>query len=121
MQCTADGLRCSACRDTYIKAETSESPNDRNDRAIRVAARWYAARLGARMPVLLLSNDADCRARAEQEGLSALSVQVGDLSWRVGEGGADAVTSGRGVQTPPPGVDSMARKPHLGCLWFGRI
>ena len=68
---------CSGSRDTYIKAETSESPNDRNDRAIRVAARWYAARLGARMPVLLLSNDADCRARAEQEGLAALSVQVG--------------------------------------------
>jgi hypothetical protein len=29
-----------AHRDTFIKAEPGESPNDRNDRAIRVAAKW---------------------------------------------------------------------------------
>jgi hypothetical protein len=28
-------------RDTFIQAEPSESPNDRNDRAIRVATKWY--------------------------------------------------------------------------------
>lgn len=28
------------CRDTYVKEEPGESPNDRNDRAIRVAAKW---------------------------------------------------------------------------------
>jgi hypothetical protein len=27
-------------RDTYVKEEPGESPNDRNDRAIRVAAQW---------------------------------------------------------------------------------
>jgi exosome complex exonuclease DIS3/RRP44 len=31
-------------RDTYIKAEPGESPNDRNDRAIRVAAKFYRPR-----------------------------------------------------------------------------
>ena len=30
------------CRETYTKAEAGESPNDRNDRAIRVAAAWCA-------------------------------------------------------------------------------
>jgi exosome complex exonuclease DIS3/RRP44 len=29
-------------RDTYVKATPGESPNDRNDRAIRVAAQFYA-------------------------------------------------------------------------------
>ena len=29
-----------ACRETYIKTEPGESPNDRNDRAIRHAAAW---------------------------------------------------------------------------------
>ena len=33
------------CRETYVKQEAGESPNDRNDRAIRVAAAWYTARL----------------------------------------------------------------------------
>lgn len=31
--------------ETYIKQEPGESPNDRNDRAIRVAAQWYTKRL----------------------------------------------------------------------------
>lgn len=29
-------------RDTYVKEEPGESPNDRNDRAIRVATKWCA-------------------------------------------------------------------------------
>ena len=31
-------------RDTYVKTEAGESPNDRNDRAIRVATKFYPAR-----------------------------------------------------------------------------
>lgn len=62
-------------RETYIKAEPSESPNDRNDRAIRVAAAWYAQRVPA-MPVILLSNDADNRRKAAEAGVTAMSVQV---------------------------------------------
>eukprot|EP00897_Mesotaenium_endlicherianum_P007577 jgi/Mesen1/6848/ME000351S05966 len=33
-------------RSTYIKADPGETPNDRNDRAIRVAAKWYKEHLG---------------------------------------------------------------------------
>lgn len=49
-------------RETYIKAEPSESPNDRNDRAIRVAAAWYTQRIPA-MPIIMLSNDVDNRRK----------------------------------------------------------
>ena len=59
-------------RETYVAAEPGESPNDRNDRAIRVAAAWYAARLPG-MKVLLLSDDADNRRRAGEAGVEALS------------------------------------------------
>lgn len=52
-----------------------ESPNDRNDRAIRVAAAWYAARLPG-MRVVVLTNDADNRRRALDAGLQAMSVQA---------------------------------------------
>jgi len=62
-------------RETYIKAEAGESPNDRNDRAIRVAAAWYAARL-PKMRVVVLTNDADNRRRALEAGLLAMTVQA---------------------------------------------
>ena len=66
----------SACRDTYITAEPGESPNDRNDRAIRVAAAWYDARLPPAMPIVFLTNDADNRRKAQEAGLRAMTVQV---------------------------------------------
>lgn len=62
-------------RDTFVKAEPGESPNDRNDRAIRVAAAWYARKLPS-MPVLLITNDADNLRRAKAEGLNAMGIQV---------------------------------------------
>lgn len=66
------------CRETYVKAEPGESPNNRNDRAIRVAAAWYAQKLPS-MPVLLISNDADNLRRARAEGLNAMGIQVSIL------------------------------------------
>ena len=62
-------------RDTYIKQEDGETPNDRNDRAIRVAAAWYTKRLPD-MEILLLTNDADNRRKANVEGVTAMSVRV---------------------------------------------
>jgi PIN domain len=53
-----------APRETYVQHEAGESPNDRNDRAIRVAAAWYQARLPPGR-VLLLTNDADNRRKAQ--------------------------------------------------------
>lgn len=63
------------CRETYIKADVSESPNDRNDRAIRVATAWYMRRAPT-MPIIMLSNDVDNRQKAAIEGIKALSVHV---------------------------------------------
>ncbi|KAL4433106.1 hypothetical protein ABPG77_006533 [Micractinium sp. CCAP 211/92] len=59
-------------RETYVKQEPGESPNDRNDRAIRVAAAWYTARLPAHK-VILLTDDADNRLKAAELGVEALS------------------------------------------------
>lgn len=58
-------------KDTYITAEPGESPNDRNDRAIRVAAAWYAARLPTKR-ILLLTDDANNRRLAKEAGVEAL-------------------------------------------------
>lgn len=63
-------------RFTYIERERKESPNDRNDRAIRAATRWYAAHLGSRAEVTLVTNDRENRERAEREGLRAVTVRA---------------------------------------------
>lgn len=62
-------------RDTYVKQSDGESPNDRNDRAIRVAAAWYTKSVPG-VEVLLLTNDADNRRKALAEGIRAMSIQA---------------------------------------------
>ncbi|KAK9849652.1 hypothetical protein WJX84_007532, partial [Apatococcus fuscideae] len=62
-------------RETYIQAQPAESPNDRNDRAIRVATAWYMKRIPGK-EVILLTADADNRRKAVAEGVRALSVQA---------------------------------------------
>ena len=68
---------------TYTERLPSESPNDRNDRAIRTAALWYAAhaqaqpRLTAGGPpprVVMMTEDRGNRERAMAEGLASVSV-----------------------------------------------
>lgn len=59
-------------RDTYITADPGESPNDRNDRAIRVAAAWYVNKIPS-MKILLLSDDAHNRTKAKELGVTAVS------------------------------------------------
>ncbi|KAL2609132.1 hypothetical protein R1flu_027705 [Riccia fluitans] len=61
-------------RETYIKGLAGESPNDRNDRAIRVASKWYHAHLGPTSKIVLVTDDAENRRRALAEGIVALSV-----------------------------------------------
>lgn len=58
-----------------------ESPNDRNDRAIREATKWYDQHLAAsttkkqnRVRAVLLTDDADNRKKALAAGLLACSV-----------------------------------------------
>ncbi|KAI9352735.1 hypothetical protein BDR26DRAFT_815276 [Obelidium mucronatum] len=62
-------------RDTFIKKLKDESPNDRNDRAIRTACEWYAKHLPSGISVVLLTDDADNRRKATASGLFAFSVR----------------------------------------------
>ncbi|XP_047310159.1 exosome complex exonuclease RRP44 homolog A [Impatiens glandulifera] len=62
-------------KDTYVKAMVGESPNDRNDRAIRVATQWYQNHLGHSIRVLLITNDRDNKRKAIEEGISAETVE----------------------------------------------
>lgn len=60
-------------RDTYVERVRGESPNDYNDRMIRVAANWYNKHLKGRMKVLLLSSDEASKAKAIDEGIPTMS------------------------------------------------
>lgn len=62
-------------RETFIEREPGESANDRNDRAIRVAAKWYSEHLkrfqadGDKLRVVLLTNDLGNKQKAEENNL----------------------------------------------------
>lgn len=60
-------------RATYVDRARDESPNDYNDRAIRVTAKWYQDQLLGRLSVLLVSDDGENRRRAAGEGIEATS------------------------------------------------
>ncbi|KAJ3175303.1 exosome catalytic subunit dis3 [Irineochytrium annulatum] len=62
-------------RETYVEAEKGETPNDRNDRAIRVACSWYMTHLPGPTSVVLLSDDADNRRKAAVLQIVAASVR----------------------------------------------
>ena len=55
--------------DTYSNAQPGESPNDRNDRCIRIAAAWFERQLQSEHVVELVTNDRECRSRALEQGL----------------------------------------------------
>uniref|UniRef100_A0A3Q2Q0V1 DIS3 homolog, exosome endoribonuclease and 3'-5' exoribonuclease n=1 Tax=Fundulus heteroclitus TaxID=8078 RepID=A0A3Q2Q0V1_FUNHE len=62
-------------RETFIEREPGESANDRNDRAIRVAVKWYSQHLKTPgsdpdgLKVVLLTNDQGNKQKAEENGL----------------------------------------------------
>lgn len=69
-------------RDTYVERIGGEKPNDRNDRAIRVAAAWYESHLSQsqkdlnpdqRVRVVILTEDAANRDLAKRDGILACS------------------------------------------------
>ncbi|RUS19734.1 LOW QUALITY PROTEIN: hypothetical protein BC937DRAFT_87023 [Endogone sp. FLAS-F59071] len=66
-------------RETYINRLKDESPNDRNDRAIRVAIKWYSEHLERNAKpdrlAVMMSDDADNRAKAKEAGIAAFSVR----------------------------------------------
>ncbi|XP_050525860.1 exosome complex exonuclease RRP44 [Daktulosphaira vitifoliae] len=61
--------------DTYVERTPGESPNDYNDRMIRVAAQWYNKHLGDKIKVLLLSSDEASKAKAIEEGIPTMSLE----------------------------------------------
>ena len=64
-------------KETYVgAAQPGESPNDRNDRAVRAVARFYAQKFPG-VGVVLLTDDAGCRAAAARdETLKKLGVRA---------------------------------------------
>ena len=73
-------------QETYVQRAPDESVNDRNDRAIRQALKWYGEHLKLtrkkNVPaVVMLSDDQDSLRKAKAEGLHAFSLRdyVGSL------------------------------------------
>lgn len=68
-------------RETHVERLKDESINDRNDRAIRVLAKWYSEHLkqtvkGNNVPgVILITEDRKNRETAKKEGVDALSLR----------------------------------------------
>ncbi|KAF9995574.1 exosome catalytic subunit dis3 [Entomortierella chlamydospora] len=65
-------------RETFIEKLKDETPNDRNDRAIRVATKWYGnhiKNLNPKVSVVMMTDDVANRAKAEADGLQAVSVR----------------------------------------------
>ena len=64
-------------RETYVRKNMLESPNDRNDRAIRRAVEWYGAHLEhLGVKSIFLTDDNASREAAVNDGLSALSTRA---------------------------------------------
>eukprot|EP01064_Diplonema_japonicum_P028596 TRINITY_DN4418_c0_g1_i1.p1 TRINITY_DN4418_c0_g1~~TRINITY_DN4418_c0_g1_i1.p1 ORF type:complete len:1036 (+),score=260.10 TRINITY_DN4418_c0_g1_i1:55-3108(+) len=64
-------------RDTAVQQEQGETMNDRNDKAIRKAAKWYQLHLGNKpgMPdVMLLTHDKANREKAEEINIKTMSI-----------------------------------------------
>ncbi|XP_043496983.1 exosome complex exonuclease RRP44 [Polistes fuscatus] len=65
-------------KETYVERVPGENINDRNDRAIRVATKWYNKHLnpdGKKVLVVLLTDDADNKMKAAQEDIPVFSME----------------------------------------------
>lgn len=76
-------------RETYIEQAQGESANDRNDRAIRVAAKWYSEHLKKDQKeegfkIILLTNDKKNKEKAEEAGLVAYTCKsICSVGWGI--------------------------------------
>uniref|UniRef100_A0A0C9QLM3 Protein DIS3 homolog n=1 Tax=Fopius arisanus TaxID=64838 RepID=A0A0C9QLM3_9HYME len=61
-------------RETYVERVRGESANDRNDRAIREATKWYNNHLEG-IKTVLLTDDNDNKEKARREGLLAFTME----------------------------------------------
>ena len=60
-------------RETYIAREQGEKINERNQRAIRVATKWYSNHLNNAVKIVLITDDVENKEKAIAEGISAFS------------------------------------------------
>ena len=62
--------------ETYVRREEGESINDRNDKAVRRAAQWYAEHLPKKKcpAIAVLTDDRENRRKAIAEGVTAMSL-----------------------------------------------
>ncbi|KAJ3482729.1 hypothetical protein NLG97_g7488 [Lecanicillium saksenae] len=74
--------------ETYVQREANESVNDRNDRAVRQAVKWYGEHLAAQAgkgnapAVVMLTDDQDNIRKAKKEGIDAATLRgyIGSLA-----------------------------------------
>ena len=67
-------------KETYIERLPGESPNDRNDRAIRVACKWYKEHLQEAsdtkgLDVVMVTDDVKNRQLGNEEGVKSFSLE----------------------------------------------
>ncbi|XP_075419097.1 exosome complex exonuclease RRP44 [Tenrec ecaudatus] len=67
-------------KETYVEQEKGENANDRNDRAIRVAVKWYNEHLrklseDSQLQVILITNDRKNKEKALEEGIPAFTCE----------------------------------------------
>ena len=62
--------------ETYVRRTQGESINDRNDKAVRSAARWYAEHLSKKKcpAIVVLTDDQENRKKAQAEAVTAMSL-----------------------------------------------
>ncbi|KAJ2976542.1 hypothetical protein NQ176_g4893 [Zarea fungicola] len=74
--------------ETYVQREVEESVNDRNDRAVRMAVKWYGQHLLAQVgkvnapAIVMLTDDQDNIRKAKKEGIDAATLRqyIGTLA-----------------------------------------
>lgn len=100
--------------ETYVPREINESVNDRNDRAVRQAVKWYSEHLAAQVgkgtapAVVMLTDDRENIRKAKKEGVEAVRLRdyIGSLA--DGENLLDLIPESL---NEPRGVDKGAPQP----------
>ncbi|EEB10710.1 Exosome complex exonuclease RRP44, putative [Pediculus humanus corporis] len=67
-------------KETYIAREQGEKINERNQRAIRVATKWYSNHLNNAVKIVLITDDVENKEKAIAEGIPAFSSEEYVLS-----------------------------------------
>ncbi|CAM9204183.1 unnamed protein product [Ectocarpus fasciculatus] len=62
--------------ETFPEEIKGESPNDRNDRAIRIATSWFSKQIGDSIAVVLLTNDRANLSLAQDAKISAMTIHA---------------------------------------------